>query len=285
MAASLERQRDALLEVQRSLSRSERLASVGRLAAGVAHEVGNPIAAILGYAEVASRERGISQRTRDTLARMRDEALRIRTLVRELLDLARSEELVIGPHDVHVLVGRVVERLSPQPLLDGIELEVEVEEGLPPLLVDGRRVEQVLVNLIENAAHAVREGIRDGSVATIRIRVTRGCLRARARRRRGDAPLPSNEAGRDPEALALEVIDNGPGIDPEDVAHVFDPFFTTKDPGMGTGLGLWNGHRTAELLGGMLEVESRPGRTRFSLVLPVADTDEEHGPPAHTDHR
>jgi signal transduction histidine kinase len=80
-----------------------------------------------------------------------------------------------------------------------------------------------------------------------------------------------------PDGVAFDVLDNGPGIPAEDLPHVFDPFFTTKDPGVGTGLGLWNAHRTAELLSGHLRVESRPGRTRFSLVLPASDTNVSDG--------
>jgi signal transduction histidine kinase len=85
------------------------------------------------------------------------------------------------------------------------------------------------------------------------------------------------------DGVALRVIDNGPGIDADLLPEIFDPFFTTKDPGAGTGLGLWNAHRLAELLGGRLEVESRPGSTCFSLVLPHADRDYRDGATASTD--
>jgi signal transduction histidine kinase len=84
--------------------------------------------------------------------------------------------------------------------------------------------------------------------------------------------------------VALEVLDNGPGIAEEHLPHVFDPFFTTKEPGKGTGLGLWNAHRCAELLGGTLEVASSPGRTCFSLILPASDTPVDVRP-ADPDHR
>ena len=90
---------------------------------------------------------------------------------------------------------------------------------------------------------------------------------------------------RAPDAVTLAVLDNGPGIESEDLPHLFDPFFTTKEPGEGTGLGLWNCFRIAELLGGRLEVESEPGRTRFSLMLPVTDTGSRDDEPACPDHR
>jgi signal transduction histidine kinase len=283
MAASLARQREALLEAQRSLSRSERLATTGRLAAGVAHEVGNPVAAILGYVEVALRRearRAASPEgpppeaadSRLPLERIRDEALRIRSLVRELLDLARPREIALRPHAPRELLERAAERLRPQPLLQGIALVVEAEgEGeLPSAETDAGRVEQVLVNLVENAAHALAK--------TEQPRIALRARHARAapelRRRRTDWQQTARSAQR-PEAVALEVIDNGPGIDADALPHVFDPFYTTKDPGQGTGLGLWNAHRLAELLGGRLEVESRPGRTCFSLILPRTDREAE----------
>jgi signal transduction histidine kinase len=283
MAASLARQREALLEAQRSLSRSERLVTTGRLAAGVAHEVGNPVAAILGYVEVALRRE--ARRTagpggppredadpRPLLERIRDEALRIRSLVRELLDLARPQEIAYRPHAPRDLLERAAERLRPQPLVAGIALAVEIEgEGELPLLeTDAGRVEQVLVNLVENAAHALAKTEQP----RIALRARRAQSAARLRRRKTDW---QQDAGTEPggEAVALDVIDNGPGIDPDALSHVFDPFYTTKEPGQGTGLGLWNAHRLAELLGGRLEVESRPGRTCFSLILPRADREAE----------
>lgn len=281
MASSLQRQREALVEAQRLLSRSERLASVGRLAAGVAHEVGNPVAAILGYAAVARRTPELPRRTRDTIDRIREEALRVRALVRELLDLARADDLELERCECDRLVRGVVDRIAPQPLLEGIALEVEVEPGLPGLEVDVRRVEQVLVNLIENAAHASRVG----ESPRIEVRARRAHLRQHAQRRKGDPPLRGFEGARRPDAVAIDVIDNGPGIDPADLPHVFDPFFTTKDPGSGTGLGLWNGHRFAELLGGSLEAESRPGRTAFSLILPATDNGGWDGSTPGSDHR
>ncbi len=281
MAASLERQRNQLIEAHGLVSRNERLASVGRLAAGVAHEVGNPVSAILGYAEVAGRGGEVPERTRNAVERIRDEALRIRALVRELLDLARTQELELASHDPVALVRRVLERLGQQALLEGIDLDLSAEEGLPCVEVDERRTAQVVVNLIENAGYAVRgtEAPRIG-VRVERARLPRG--RARRRQDRADLSFVGDRAW---DGVAIRVVDNGCGIDPDDLPHVFDPFFTTKDQGIGTGLGLWNGYRVAELLGGSLEVESCPGRTAFSLILPAADTDGEHGVPARTDHR
>jgi signal transduction histidine kinase len=281
MAEALEQEREALLRAQESLSRSRRLASVGQLAAGVAHEVGNPIAAILGYAEVCLRDKSASPRTRELAERIGEEALRVRELVREMLDLSRPQALALEAVAPGALLERVAERMRPQPVLAGIALEISIEPGLAPVEVDLRRVEQVFVNLIENAAHALR-GI---AAPRIELAARRAHAPARPARRSGDPERASFVGRRAPDAVSLEVIDNGSGVDAEDLPHVFDPFFTTKEPGEGTGLGLWNAHRIAELCGGRLEVTSQSGRTCFRLVLPAADTADGHAQATRADHR
>ena len=169
--------------------------------------------------------------------------------------------------------------MQAQPLLSAVELRLAAERELPRLRSDAGRIEQILVNLIENAVHALAG--RPGGTIELRV-ASAGAFRPR--RRRDDSPVSAV-----PEALAFSVLDDGPGIAPEHQSRVFDPFFTTKDPGKGTGLGLWNAHRLAELLGGRLELESAPGRTCFSLLLPLADSEpapgEADGSTACTDHR
>jgi len=129
-----------------------------------------------------------------------------------------------------------------------------------------RRLEQILLNLIQNAAHAL--------VSTPGARIE---LAARA--------VHTSFARGAERAIELSVTDNGPGIDPDTLLRVFEPFFTPKEPGEGTGLGLWTAHRLADLLGGRLEAESRPGHTRFSLLLPVADRPGTDAHAQNSDHR
>lgn len=266
MTASLDRDRRALLQARESLWRSQRLASVGQLAAGVAHEVGNPIAAVLNFSELALRDRGLSERSREAVEQIRSEALRVRELVREMLDLARSERAERARTAPAALLERIAARMRALPALERIPIEVRGEQDLPQVVTDASRVEQVLTNLIENAAHAL------GDACDPRIElVAERAQRLHPARRRDDPPGSEFARGSASDVVALRVIDNGPGIDPERQVHVFDPFFTTKGPGEGTGLGLWNAHRIAELLGGRLELESAPGRTAFSLLLPAAD--------------
>ena len=281
MAEALAADRVALERAHESLSRGRRLASIGQLAAGVAHEVGNPVAAILGYAEVCQRDRGATDRTRELAERIGEEALRIRTLVREMLDLARPDALALVRVQPAELVAKTAERMRVQPLLAGVALEVASDPQLPAVEVDLRRLDQIFTNLVENAAHALR-GVPD---ARIELRAESAHDGARPARRAGDPSAARFVGRRAPDAVALRVIDNGPGIDPEHLPYVFDPFFTTKEPGEGTGLGLWNAHRLAEVMGGRLEVASQSGRTCFSLLLPVADTKSAHGKAAGADHR
>ncbi len=274
MTEALARDREALTRAHESLSRNQRLATVGQLAAGVAHEVGNPVAAVLNYAELLLRDDGLSERSREAGERIRSESLRVRSLVRELLDLARGGSAELGPQSAGELLERAAERMRPQKLLDQIELEVFVASDLPTVLTAAARVEQILVNLIENAAHAVA----DCEEPSIELRAEAGVASWRTRRR-DDEPQG---------AVELSVSDNGTGIAPEDQPHVFDPFFTTKEQGLGTGLGLWNAHRLAELLGARLELESAPGRTTFRLLLPLTDTGDGEvcdGSAENPDHR
>jgi signal transduction histidine kinase len=281
MAEALEADRIALERAHESLARGRRLAGVGQLAAGVAHEVGNPVAAILGYAEMCQRDKLASERTRELAERIGEEALRIRTLVREMLDLSRPDALALERSASAELIERVAERVRPQPLLAGIDLRVSVASDLPPVEVDRRRLEQIFVNLIENAAHA----LRGRSEPRIELAAQHAHDPSRPARRASDRESASHNAERAPDSVAFTVTDNGPGIDPEHLPYVFDPFFTTKEPGEGSGLGLWNAHRLAELLGGRLEVASQSGRTCFRLVLPASDTNAGHGHTPRADHR
>jgi signal transduction histidine kinase len=190
----------------------------------------------------------------------------VRALVRELLTLSRPDALELTALRPAVLLERLRQLAQAQPELARVRLDVVCDADLPELASDARRLEQILQNLIQNSAHAL--------VSTPGARIE---LAAHA--------VHASFAGTLQRAVALAVTDNGPGIDPDTLLRVFEPFFTTKEPGQGTGLGLWNAHRLAELLGGRLEAESRPGHTRFSLLLPVADRPEGDVRPQNPDHR
>jgi two-component system, NtrC family, sensor kinase len=252
-----------LRQTRAGLDRAERLAAVGRLAAGVAHEVGNPMGALLAFLDLAGREPG---RAREHLARATEQGERIRRILRQLLDFARpgAAQLARRAFDLAAAAAEAVALVRAQRRYAGIGFEMAVEGAPPPALGDPAATAQVLLNLVLNAADAVRAA--GGSRVALAVRGAAMTTRA------GEA-RPAGVAGRRaPDAVECLVADDGCGIAPEDRERVFDPFFTTKDPGEGTGLGLSNSLRLAEEMAGALEgVEPPAGlRTAFVLRLPAA---------------
>lgn len=262
--------------------RSARLASAGTLAAGIAHEVGNPLGAILGFVDVArSRARRDGADT-EILDAIRDEAVRIDRIVRGLLDYARPGPVSPEPSTAGQVVARVRELLERQGKLAAVSAAWHVASDETMVLDEPERLEQVLVNVLLNALHAVRDA--DDPEVQVRVHVEDGEVLRMPRRREGDPPelnyLHRRRVAAEEEGVAsvrsaervtvIEILDNGPGI-PEDVAeHLFDPFFTTKDPGEGTGLGLSICARLVEGMGGTIEARrgSRRG-AHFVIRLPM----------------
>ncbi len=252
--AELERLNRQLAEAKDSLVRSEKLATTGRLAAGVAHEVGNPLGAILGYLELAKRRS--TPEARGYLERIDREVARIDRTVRELLDFSRPAAEALEPLDLAAVVNAAVRLASVHQRLKRLELEVEVPDGLK-VKGESHHLSQVLINLLLNAADAMSGAGRI---------VVRACQA-------------------DERIVELSVRDTGPGIAPENLPRIFDPFFTTKAPGEGTGLGLSICHRILESFGGEVRAENAlEGGALFTLRLVAAPrtapspTTSEHSP-------
>lgn len=226
-----------LRATQDALVRSEKLASVGRLAAGIAHEVGNPLTVVRGYLEFLQSGRATPEMNRDLLGRCRTEVERMHRILRTLLDYARAEQRQSGPVRVQALLqdaGRTVQHLAP---FAAVHLEISAP---PTLLVVGEqeRLHQILVNLLLNAANAGARRI------TLSAEATGGRVR-------------------------LRCADDGGGIEPQHLSRIFEPFFTTQPPGQGTGLGLAIVHQVVEQHGGHIDVQSTVGQgTVFTLDLP-----------------
>jgi C4-dicarboxylate-specific signal transduction histidine kinase len=235
--ASLRRARDGL-------DRSERLAAVGRLAAGVAHEVGNPMGAVLAFIDLVERGENLSEASRGYLHRAVEQGLRVRRILGQLLDFSRPPRATRVELDLLALAEQAVGLVSAQKRYDEIVFEVSGEPARA--VADESIVAQILLNLVLNGADAVAP-------------VETPCIRLR---------LVSEPAGR----VACWVEDNGPGVCEEDRQRIFDPFFTTKPPGEGTGLGLANALRFAEELGGSLDCQRSAGLggAAFVLRLPAA---------------
>jgi signal transduction histidine kinase len=247
MTSSLRAQRDHLVA-------QEKLATVGRLAAGVAHEVGNPLAAILGYVELllaAERPPGAAedQDRREALERIRKETVRISGIVSDLLDYSRPQAGRVEPVDIGGAIDAALSLLAPQARFRGVEVARLLPAGLPRVAASSSRVVQVLVNLLLNAADAM------GGTGSVTITAA------------------ANGA-----SVAIRVSDVGPGVPAADCARLFDPFFTTKAPGEGTGLGLAISRSIAQAYGGDLSFNAAaaPGAT-FMLTLPTwSEATSEH---------
>jgi two-component system NtrC family sensor kinase len=241
--AELEATTAELAQAEDQVLRSARLASVGRLAAGVAHEIGNPLTAVVGLIELA-RDGDIDAESRDELLeRTTRETERIQRIIRDLLDFARpDDEGEDAVADAATVIEEAVRLVAPQKDTSAIRIERRLE-AVGSVRGSADRLKQVVLNLLLNAVDAV-----DGE---------------------GEVII---ELAADDEGALIAVSDDGPGIDPEVRDHLFEPFVTTKPVGQGTGLGLAVCHTIVERLGGSLRATEAPsGGARFELRLRLAD--------------
>ena len=275
LAERLNRMTDRLLDAQSQLVRSEKLASIGRLAAGVAHEVGNPLGAIGTYVEVL-RRRGADAEVTAGLTR---ELERVDTIVRSLLDYARPQEDALAPVDAAAVVRGAYELLRAQGAFRAVKVELDVAADVPPMMGRAHILEQALVNLLLNAIDATPSGgaivigARRWSYEPGHARTKRETDPGYARFARGTVerrPARVEFAAGQLGAL-LFVADSGPGVAPEDREKIFEPFYTTKEPGRGTGLGLAIVARSVHEMGGVVWADvAREGGAAFKLFFPAA---------------
>jgi signal transduction histidine kinase len=248
-----------------SLERAERLASIGQLAAAVAHDVGNPMAALLVCIELARRTPQLDAAAREHLERASREGERIRRILRELLDFARPPGGRAERVDLAELARETCELLGAEARRPPIRFELDVEAAAPAARAERALVAQVLFNLVQNAIDA----LADRSAPTLRIRIEPARL-DRGARAAGERASESRAA----RAVACSIEDNGPGVAGALRERIFEPFVTTKARGQGTGLGLSNARRHAERCGGTLALAPSETGARFVLMLPRWDGDE-----------
>jgi len=286
LAAAFNKMVDAILAAQDRLRRSEqdtyrseKLATVGRLAAGVAHEVGNPLMAIRGYAEHLRRNRPPLGEAEDCLGKIVVETQRIENIVRGLLSVASPGGGGEGSTDVDAVLRETMEMLSYRNLFREVEIRTESGASEPADIAE-ERLRQVVLNLILNAVDAMK-GRGSLHLRTRVVAPWRPRYLASHRRRATDPPDldPSSlRSGEGPgrRGVGISVSDTGPGIPAGDLPLVFDPFFTTKEPGKGTGLGLSVSRTIVEAAGGEIWAESEEGKgATFHVVLPVKRRGEE----------
>jgi hypothetical protein len=279
LATSLNRMTTRLLGEQALVVRAEKMASVGRLAAGIAHEIGNPLGAINGYTHIV-RRRLRATGLEDELDAIERETARIDRIVRGLLDYARPRRATPELIDIDECVERVVTMLRDQGALKHVDVRTDMAPGVPELSGDRHEFEQALVNLLLNAVDAMN----GSGVVTIAARGDAlASLREDATPRKGDPPSVFVERDKNPRVrawlhrvgeptriLTVTVADSGPGIPPEDAERIFDPFFTTKPPGKGTGLGLAIVARIVDNLGGVVWIRpAREGGAAVVMMFPL----------------
>jgi two-component system, NtrC family, sensor histidine kinase HydH len=238
----------------------DRLAALGQMAAGLAHEIKNPLGAIKGAAQLLAdpmpNSKELDPASREFLSIIVEEVDRLDRVVRSILDFARSTNENPTAVDVNAVSTRTTQILSPA-ALEGCTLDLQLADDVPPAKIDPEKLRQVLMNLIQNAAEAM-----DGS----------GVIKLSTRKRTGSPPwIPSRNTPA--EWVEIAVIDQGPGIAESARKNLFVPFFTTKDKG--TGLGLPISQRIIQGAGGFIEVTSQAGRgTTFSIVLPAWNAEQ-----------
>jgi two-component system, NtrC family, sensor kinase len=280
----LEKINEELKQAHDQLVHSDRLAYVGRVAAGVAHEIGNPLGAIYGYLEIM-RDADLNEEEHAVVERAERDVRRIDTIVRELLDFSRVKPAEARPIDLLGPAEEAAGLLKTQRGLDHIEVTVKTGQDVPKATLDPRQLVQVVLNILINAADAMT-GVGDIEISAEAGRLDRAALMeaqlpgAPPERevtftnieQRGIVFSDPISSGEDRLAAILHITDSGPGMAPEVLAQMFDPFFTTKQAGKGTGLGMAISHRIVAGAGGVIRVESHSGHgTRVSLLFPAAE--------------
>ena len=242
MGAELAERESRLGEAHAQLAQSAKLSAVGELAASVVHEVKNPIAGLVGYSDLGTQATTLEE-AREIFNIIEKTAWRASDVLQTMLTFSRPAELKRGPVDLSKLVRDTLRLLQHQLQLSGVTVELHLAADLAPVWGNEQQLQQVLVNLVMNAAHAMKEAER-----RVLDLSTRG----------------------EGERVVLTVRDTGVGMTLETRAHLFTPFFTTKAPGQGTGLGLSVTRRIVEAHGGEIAVDTAPGRgTAFEIRLPV----------------
>ncbi len=229
--------------LQDQLIQSEKMSAIGQLIAGIAHDLNNPLASVIGFADFLLEGRDVPPPLVEPVRVIQQEAERAANIVRNLLNFARKQDHARRPTEVEPLLNATLTLLRTQMGSRRVELLLDLEDGLPTIDVDIGQVQQVFVNLINNAAQAIESVGRAGRVVV------------RARRWR--------------DGVAVEVGDDGPGMEPAIAAQVFDPFFTTKPEGQGTGLGLSICQGIVKEHGGRIVLSTAPDQgARFTVELP-----------------
>ncbi len=246
--AALEEANQRLLANQEEMIQAQKLSSVGRLAAGLAHEIGNPLSIIQGYLSLLGQRDLDDEERRDFLGRAERELERISRLIRRLLDFSRPAEGGNTEVDLRQVLYAVLDLLRPQIRLGGLEVHVSCAEGAFPVHANAGQLFQVFLNCLLNAVDALRDRGEGGAI---------------------EARMEAEE-GKGGSFARVDILDNGSGFTGEALQNAFEPFFTTKEPGRGTGLGLSVSYALIKTMGGAMVLANRPeGGAAVSIRLPL----------------
>ncbi|MGQ9667503.1 MAG: sensor histidine kinase [Anaerolineae bacterium] len=252
LARSFNTMAETLNRTQQELLQAEKLASMGQLAAGVAHEINNPLGTILLFADAMYRELDDSDPHRDDLQMIIKETNRCKNIVAGLLNFARQQEILLQETNLHQVLDQAIEGVRYKPTFEKVQIVRQYDPAVPKIQADPGQLQQVFINLLNNAAEAMPEG------GTITI-TTRAM---------------------DRQWVEIKVADTGCGIPEEHLSRLFTPFFTTKPPGKGTGLGLSIVYGIIKMHRGQIGVESRVGKgPTFTITLPTQLSLERGQPP------
>ena len=230
--------------MEQQLLQADKLASLGQLSAGVAHEINNPLGLILGYTQLMLREEPESSQKYDDLKTIEKHTRNCKTIVEALLNFARKTATKKVLVDVNCAIEQVITVIRHKFELSGIEVHTRYDSDLPQVLGDTEKLKQVVMNLVMNA----RQSISNTGQITVSTRYD-----SRSQK------------------ITIAVTDTGSGIPPHVIIRIFDPFFTTKPTGQGTGLGISVSYSIVKEHGGEITVDSEPGKgSLFSVILPAA---------------
>ncbi|MDA2920238.1 ATP-binding protein [Desulfobacterota bacterium AH_259_B03_O07] len=240
---ALEESNRELVKTQKELIATEKLASLGKLGAGVAHEIGNPLSAIRGYVEILKKDYlKDDQKKEEFLDNIQKEVDRIDRIIRTLIDYSKPRDFELKEVDVNDVIMRSVDILNSQGLLKKTDLRLGLSDKPLTTKADYHQLSQVIINLLLNSKDAINE---DGLI---------------------EIKSSQNHNG----TIQISMSDNGCGIPEEIIDKIFDPFFTTKDPGKGTGLGLSVSERILQRFNANISAESKPGSgSTFTITLPA----------------